>query len=66
MCEEKNGEDIVYIEAIMPSQYKMLPGVHINKEEFLIDGKYKFQHSLICREEYRQFRELQKKLLGLS
>jgi hypothetical protein len=66
MCEEEKGEDIVYVEVVMPPEYGMLPGIHIDKEEFSVGEKYNLQRLLVSRKEYKQLQERQKELWGMS
>jgi hypothetical protein len=38
MCEEANGEDLVYIEAIMPLMEEISPDVCISEEQVTVKG----------------------------
>jgi hypothetical protein len=63
-CQEADGKDIYYIEAIMPLKEDMFPEVHISEEKFIALGKYKIARFLV--EDHEVLLELQKNYFGLS
>jgi hypothetical protein len=64
-CEEANHEDIVYIEAIMPSTENIPPEIRISEERVSVLGKYKVVRFLVCHDGYKELRSLQKNRFGL-
>jgi hypothetical protein len=65
-CKEENDEYIIYIEAIMPLEYDMFPGIHASETNFFVGENYKLACFLVCFEDYKRLRVIQKDLLGLS
>lgn len=64
--KEENEEDIVYIEALMPSDDDIFPSIHIIEEKFLERGKYKIACLLVRQEDYERLLVQQNYQLGLS
>jgi hypothetical protein len=64
-CEEANGEDIVYIEAIMPLMENIPPEIRISEEKVNVQGEYKVVRFLVCHEDYKRLTSLQKNHFGL-
>jgi hypothetical protein len=71
-CEEANGEDIVYVEAIIPLTENIPKNIRIVEKKLSEEGEegekgtYRLERLLVCRKEYKKLLVLQKKLFGLS
>jgi hypothetical protein len=65
-CQEGDDEDIVYTEAIMPSDEDILLGVHISNDNLIVLGKYKIARFLVGRKGYKKLLTLQNDHFSLS
>jgi hypothetical protein len=65
-CEEANGEDIVYVEAIMPLVENISLPIRVVEQKISEQGEYKIARFLVCREDYKRLLVLQKTHFGLS
>jgi hypothetical protein len=66
-CDEKSGEDIVFVEVLCPSGEDMSSlGVEIIEQRSTVDdGVHKAVHMLVCHRDYKKLLALQKEHLGM-
>jgi hypothetical protein len=65
-CQEANGEDIVYVEVIMPLREDIPSDIRIIEENFIELGEYKLARFLACHQDYKRLVVLYKNHFGLS
>jgi hypothetical protein len=63
--KEEHKEDLVYIEALMPSKNDLLSGVHLIEDKSTERPPYKLASFLVCLEDYKKLLLLQKDHFGL-